>query len=157
MRSPPVILSEAVSHITRHDATLEAHLSTEGLQNGAYYQFQLATSTSEYATELACPPELLSSLCIGVGRRVGALPIGLAAGDARGELVTLDLASAGTTLTPHTTYNYRVIAATRIPTEDTTSWEPPTVFGPDQTFTTAKAGQRRKHPRPPSPPCGRPR
>jgi hypothetical protein len=133
----PSIGSESVSHITAHDATLEAHIGTEGLENGAYYQFQLARNPSEYASELACPPELLSSLCIGVGRHAGALPIGFVAGGSAGQPVSIDLAAAGTRLKPGRTYHYRVIAARRIPSEDTTSWEPPTVFGPDQTFTTA--------------------
>jgi hypothetical protein len=141
----PSIGSESASHITAHDATLEAHIGTEGLENGAYYQFQLAGNPSEYATELACPPELLSSLCIGVGRHAGALPIGVVAGGSAGQPVSIDLAGAGTRLKPDRTYHYRVIAAKRIPSEDTTSWEPPTVFGPDQTFITEKAHRPRKH------------
>jgi hypothetical protein len=140
----PSIESEVVSHITAKDATLEARINTEGVANGAYYQFQLAADASEYASELACPPELVSSLCIGVGRHAEALPIGFVAGEARGQLVTLHLPSSGITLKPHASYHFRVIAATRIPTEDTTSWEPPTVFGPDQTFTTTHGP--RKHP-----------
>jgi hypothetical protein len=141
----PSIGSESVSHITAHDATLEAHIGTEGLENGAYYQFQLAGNPSEYATELACPPELFSSRCIGVGRHVGALPIGVVAGGSAGQPVSIDLAGAGRRLKPDTTYHYRVIAAKRIPSEDTTSWEPPTVFGLDQTFITEKAHRPRKH------------
>jgi hypothetical protein len=140
----PSIGSESVSQISARDATLEAHVGTEGLENGAYYQFQLAGNPSEYATELACPPELLSSLCTGVGRHAGALPIGFVAGGSAGQPVSIHLAGAGARLMPNTTYHYRVIAAKRIPTEDTTSWEPPTVFGADQTFTTAKV-HRRKH------------
>jgi hypothetical protein len=141
----PSIGSESVSHITAHDATLEAHIGTEGLENGAYYQFQLAGNPSEYAEELACPPELVSSSCIGVGRHEGALPIGFVAGGSAGQPVSIDLAGAGTRLKPNTTYHYRVIAAKRIPSEDTTSWEPPTVFGPDQTFTTANIHGHKHH------------
>jgi hypothetical protein len=51
--------------------------------------------------------------------------------------VSLNLTKhAGVTLTPNTTYHYRVLAARAIPSEDTIEWEEPTVFGPDQTFTT---------------------
>jgi hypothetical protein len=50
--------------------------------------------------------------------------------------VHLDLASAGVTLKPGTTYHFRVIAAKAIPTEDTIEWGPPTVLGGDQAFTT---------------------
>jgi len=144
----PSIESESVSHVTPHDAVLEARVSTEGLEHGAYYQFQLASDPNEFASELACPPELLSSLCLGVGRHTGALPIGFVKGDAAGQLVTLDLASAGVTLTRGTTYHFRVIAARAIATEDTTEWEPPTVFGSDQTFKTAPVHKPRKHPHP---------
>jgi hypothetical protein len=144
----PSIASEAVSHITRHDAVLEAHISTAGLEHGAYYQFQLASDPSEYASELACPPELMSSLCIGVGRHPGALPIGSVIGGSADQPVTLDLAGAGVRLKPKTTYHFRVIAAKAIPSEDTTEWEPPTVFGADQTFKTAPAHEPRKHPHP---------
>jgi len=143
----PSIESESVSHVTRDDATLEAHVSTEGLEHGAYYQFQLASDPSEFATELACPAELHSSLCIGVGVHARALSIGFAKGDSAGQLVTLDLSSAGVTLKPGTTYHFRVIAAKAIPSEDTTKWEPPTVFGPDHPFKTAPVHNPRKHSR----------
>jgi hypothetical protein len=139
----PSVESEAVSQVTKRDATLEARIGTEGLENGAYYEFQLVRDPSEYATELACPPELLSSLCIGVGRQSGALPIGFVVGGSPSQPVTIDLARAGARLKPHTTYHYRVIAAKRVPSEDTTSWEPPTVFGLDQAFTTT-AGRRHR-------------
>jgi hypothetical protein len=133
----PIIVDESVSHTSEHDAVLEAHISTGGLENGAYYQFQLATNTSEYASELACPPELMSSLCIGVGRHAGALPIGFVGGGVLDRLVTLDLTSAGVAVEPKATYHFRLIAAKAIPTEDTTQWEPPTVYGSDNPFVTA--------------------
>ena len=142
-QSVPVILSESVSHITQNDATLEAHIDTEGVEYGAWYQFQLATNTSEYAEELACPPEHFVSLCIGVGVHSGALPIGFVQAGAPDQLVAHDLAVGGLTgvaltLRPNTTYHYRVIAAKKKgPPGDITSWEPPTVYGPDQTLTTS--------------------
>jgi hypothetical protein len=50
---------------------------------------------------------------------------------------SLDLAGAGVTLQPGRTYHYRVLVARRVQTEDTIEWETPTVYGADQTFTTA--------------------
>lgn len=50
---------------------------------------------------------------------------------------SVDLASVGVTLQPGTTYHFRVLVARRVQTEDTIEWEPPTVYGADQTFTTA--------------------
>ena len=50
--------------------------------------------------------------------------------------VSLNLAGAGVTLQPGTTYHYRVLVARRVQTEDTIQWEPPTIYGADQTFTT---------------------
>jgi hypothetical protein len=144
----PSIESESVSHVTRDDATLEAHISTEGLEHGAYYQFQLASNPSGFAAELACPARSHSSLCIGVGRHAGALPIGFARGDTTGQPLTLDLSRAGATLKPGTSYDFRVIAAKAIPSEDTTDWEPPTVFGGDQSFKTAPLHPPPRHPHP---------
>ena len=60
--------------------------------------------------------------------------------------MSLDLESVGTGLEPGTTYYYRVIAARIVPTEDTTQWEEPTVFGVDQTFTTAFSGVKAPQP-----------
>jgi hypothetical protein len=132
----PVIEDETVSQVTAHDAILEAHISTAGIENGAWYQFQLATDPSEYANELACSVEN-SSLCIGVGVHPGSLPIGFVEGDVSHQTVRLDLAQVSSPLTPAATYHFRVIAARRIPSLDTRRWEPPTVFGEDQTFTTS--------------------
>src|SRR5271167_4062343 len=135
----PTIESESASHVTPTDATLEAHINTEGLEHGDHYQFQLVTNTSEYAAEFTCPTEGFphgSSLCLGIAEQPGALPISFLEGGLTGRLVTLDLASASRALSPNTTYHYRVITARSIPTEDTIRWEAPIVYGPDQTFTT---------------------
>lgn len=137
---PPSIVSEGVSNITASDATLEAAIEPRAW-HGAYYQFQLVKEASEYATEILCPPTLHPGIdgCIGP-QGANALPIGWVPGNLANPLaaqpVQLDLASAGVTLEPSTTYHFRVIAARAVQTEDTIQWEPPTVYGADQTFTT---------------------
>jgi hypothetical protein len=144
--SSPVIESEAVSHITPTDATLEAQINPESLERGAHYQFQLVANPSEYLQDFACPTEGFpanSSLCVGgLASEAGALPIGTTGTGVQGETVSLDLSaprawwSGTTTLKPGSTYHYRVIAARSVQTVDTISWEDPIVYGPDQTFTT---------------------
>jgi hypothetical protein len=126
--------------VTQTDATLEAQINPQGDQAGDYYQFQLVKEPSEYASEILCPepPPQGFSICDGTHSQ-GALPIGWVCGSCERlapQFVQLDLASAGVTLKPATTYHYRVIAARRVQTEDTMQWEPPTVYGTDQTFTT---------------------
>jgi hypothetical protein len=129
-------------NLTPTDATLGAGIDPAGLPNGAYYQFQVVQNTSEYLSEIACPPraELKGTDGCGPGPEVqGALPIGQVPDGAKGETVTLDLAGAGITLKPGTTYHYRVLAAKALQTEDTLQWEPPALLAPDQTFTTPLA------------------
>jgi hypothetical protein len=139
--SPPSVESESASNITPTDATLGAEVNLHEAPNGAYYQFQLVTDPSEYASEILCPPTLEPgySGCVGP-QGAGALPIGFLPGNTLQPGATLDasldLASAGVTLQPGTTYHYRVLVARRVQTEDTIEWEPPTVYGADQTFTT---------------------
>jgi hypothetical protein len=142
--SPPSIESESVSNITPTDATLGAEINLHEAPAGVYYQFQLVTDPSEYASEILCPPTLEPgySGCIGP-QGSGALPIGFLPGNTLqpGATLTagLDLANAGVTLQPGTTYHYRVLAARAVQTEDTIEWEPPTAYGADQTFTTPPA------------------
>jgi hypothetical protein len=141
---PPSIEGESVSHVTSTDATLEAQIDVEGLKHGADYQFQIVQSPSEYASELICPSTRPQGheICVGP-QSPGAAPIGFVPSDEAGPLksseVSLDLAGAGITLKPGTTYHYRVIAARAVQTEDTIQWEGPTVYGADQTFTTPSA------------------
>jgi hypothetical protein len=141
----PSIEGESVSHVTSTDATLEAEIDVEGLQHGADYQFQIVENPSEYASELICPstrPQR-AEICVGP-QSPGVAPIGFVPSDEAGALksspVSLDLAGAGITLKPGTTYHYRVLAARSVQTEDTIQWEAPTVYGADQTFTTPSAG-----------------
>ncbi len=133
----PSIDSETVSHVTQSDATLEAQINPQDLQRGAHYQFQVVTDSGDYLSEIVCPPQLPpgSDGCGGT-QAASALPIGFVARGIGTSSVSLDLAGAGLTLQPGTTYHYRVLAARAAQTEDTTAWEAPTVYGPDQTFTT---------------------
>jgi len=144
--SQPTVEWTSAWSLTTTDATLGAGIDVESLEHGAYYQFQVVTNTSEYLSEIACPPraKLKGIDGCGPGPEVeGALPIGFipsnAMGSAKSQSVSLDLASVGMTLKPGTTYHYRVLAARRVQTEDTLQWEPPVVVGPDQTFTTPAA------------------
>jgi hypothetical protein len=140
----PSIESESVSHVTASDATLEAEVNLHEVPAGAYYQFQIVTDPSEYGTEIVCPstrPQTFDG-CVGP-QEPGALPIGFLPGNSAEPgaalSASLDLASAGVTLKPDTTYHYRVLVARRVQTEDTIQWEPPTVYGADRTFTTPPA------------------
>jgi hypothetical protein len=131
---PPSIDKESVSGITSTNAILEAQISPHS-ENGADYQFQLVTDPEEYASEMLCPePPRSVFLCIGPVAE-GVFPVEYVFEEATP--VSLDLSSEGVTLQPGTTYHYRVLAARSAPTEDTIEWEEPTVFGPDQTFTTS--------------------
>jgi hypothetical protein len=137
---PPAIESESASQVTASDATLEAQINSRDLEAGTDYQFQLATNTSEYRSEIVCPLETTPGPFLPCGvRTAGALPIGFVPGGSEGQSVSLDLAGAGIALEPDTTYHYRVVAARAIQTVDTISWEAPYVYGADQTFTTPPA------------------
>lgn len=140
----PSIESESVSHVTPSDATLEAEVNLHEVSTGAYYQFQIVKDPSEYGTEIVCPSTRPQTFDACVGPQVpGAPPIGFLPGNSAEPgaalSASLDLTSAGVTLKPGTTYHYRVLVARRVPTEDTIQWEPPTVYGADQTFTTPPA------------------
>jgi hypothetical protein len=131
----PSIEAEAVSHITSTGATLEATIDPQGAANGVFYQFQLLHDPGEAPTEIACPSSVPGySACVGP-QGSGALPIGWISGSAP-QAVSLDLSSAGVTLTPGHTYYFRVLAADRVFSEDTVEWEPPAVVGASEDFTT---------------------
>jgi hypothetical protein len=148
LASKPSVESESVSHVTEHGATLEAKINSEELSEGAYYQFQVVKSSSEYLPELTCPePDLLPPFkpddCDSPDsspHTPGALPIGYIAKGPEGQSVSLSLAAGGVTLQPDTTYHYRVLAAKRVQSEDGVDWQGPFAEGPDQTFTTLPAG-----------------
>jgi len=130
----PSIDSESVSGVTEHDGTLQATIGPEG--QDVRYQFQVVRSPSEYPPEMACPSASNAEICIGSPPTTGALPIGFVAAGTADDSVILDLASAGVTLQPDTTYHYRVITVSSPMTEDTIEWSGPQVYGADQTFTT---------------------
>jgi hypothetical protein len=144
LASAPLIESESASSVTSTGATLEATINPEDLPQGAYYQFQLVKSTSEYLPELACPePSLQLNSDDGCNSpdsplqpTVGALPIGFIAKGSEGQSVSQSLAAANVTLAPGTTYHYRVLAVKRVQSEDGINWKGPPVAGPDHTFTT---------------------
>jgi hypothetical protein len=138
--TPVVVESESASHVSATDATLAAKINPENLEHGALYQFQLARNTNEYFPVFVCPAGWAhSSICLGLDDEVEGLPTEVTHAGQAGQVVSLDLAHAGVTLKPGTTYHYRVIAATSVFTEDTTEWEGPTAEGADQTFTTPSA------------------
>ncbi len=135
---PPSIESESASGITPTDATLEAQINPGDAPDGVYYQFQIASDLGEYVSEIVCPPEPSSGPahpCIGA-HSSDALPIGFIGAGSGSSSVSLDLAGAGLTLQPGTSYQYRVFVAKAVQTEDTTEWEAPTVVGAVQGFTT---------------------
>jgi len=144
LASAPSIESESAASVTPTGATLEATVNSEDLPQGAYYQFQIVKSTSEYLPELACPEPSLqqnssdgcNSPDVGLEPTPGALPIGFIAKGAEGQSVSQSLAAAGVTLQPDTTYHYRVLAVKRVQSEDGINWQGPPVAGPDHTFTT---------------------
>jgi DNA-binding beta-propeller fold protein YncE len=155
---PPTVNAESASGITQNDATLEATINPEDLERGAYYQFQLVREPSEYRSEIACPlrDELKATDgCQGPevqGATIGYIPAGLGT-----QPVSVDAASLGLKLEPNTTYHYRVLAARKIQTEDTTQWETPPTAGPDQTFTTSSRARPLGGPEPePTPVVGQP-
>ena len=128
---PPSVFDESVSHITEHDATLDAQINTYGLYTA--YEFQIDTNGSYNYTKPNCPLGACDSISVGEPLPAGLVepkPEYIPAGSGD-QSVSLDLASIGATLQPGTTYHYKVIAS---------NYSGPTIEGPDQTFTTPSAG-----------------
>jgi hypothetical protein len=122
----PAIVNESVSNITPTDATLEAQINTEGLETS--YEFHLATPP--------CP-----SGCEHL-QYIFPLPSGKLLGSSITQSVSLDLNSAGVTLTPGQRYEYWVTATNAAGTATTLSEEKTfTATGADQTFTAAVPAQ----------------
>ena len=78
----PSIESESVSKVASTDATLEAQVNLHEAAAGAYYQFQLAKSPSEFASEILCPSTRPqgAEVCVGP-QSPGVPPIGFIPGD----------------------------------------------------------------------------
>ncbi len=132
----PTIESESVSDISPTGATLEAKIDPAGASAGAFYQFQLLLDPGEAPTELACPtsPPPGYSVCVGP-QDSGALPLRWIPGD-EAHTISLDLSTAGVSLSPGRTYYFRVLVADRVFSEDAAEWEPPAVVGSSEQFTT---------------------
>jgi hypothetical protein len=111
---PPSVFDESVSHITEHDATLEATINPNGLKTT--YQFRL---------ESGCLPP---SACLAIATY--PLPSGEIAASIGAHPVSLDLNSAGVTLSPNTEYRYSIEATSSAGTNES----------PGHLFTTAPAG-----------------
>jgi hypothetical protein len=92
--SPPSIEAVSLSHLTSTDATLEAEIDTEGLETA--YQFKL------WASPCAPDCELIEDVPLPSGKLLGSFV---------DQSISLDLNSAGVTLTPGGEYGYSVSAA----------------------------------------------
>jgi hypothetical protein len=142
----PTIESESVSHVTQQDGILEAKINPDGLSHGVFYQFQVVKNPSEYLPDLVCPEERVQPDGVGnCGFLVppptpDALPVGFIKAGSEGQSVSQSLSAAGVTLSPSTTYHYRIIAIKAQFGEEGLYWEDPSVEGADQTFTTPPAG-----------------
>jgi hypothetical protein len=138
--NPPAVVSESVSGITSTDATLEASLESGSAPAGAYYQFQISEFPAEFPDELNCPPPPSSGPflpCNGPESST-ALPIGHIQQSDGQTTVSLDLADAGLSLQPGTTYYFRAVVASAVESEDTIEWEGPVVGGAEHSFTTSE-------------------
>jgi hypothetical protein len=128
----PSVVSESVSQITASTATLEATIATQPGEE-AINQFQLATSPGGLAPEFQCPRGFVhSSLCLMLN---GETPFPVQFVKPPGGTVSEKLAGV-VTLSPSTTYDYRILAAKTMETLDVWVVEPPVVFGATQSFTT---------------------
>jgi hypothetical protein len=115
---PPTIESEAVSHITLSDATLEADINTHGLETS--YEFHLVEHW---------PCEDMTPRCFPPVRYI-PLPSGKLLGSFVTQSVSLDLGSAGVSLEGHDAYEYWVSASNAAGTAQ----------GEPHLFSTSSAG-----------------
>ncbi len=127
----PLIEGESASHITPTDATLEAQINTEGLETT--YEFHLLR---RWACEEVSPPCYPPIYFL-------QLPSGKLLGSFVGQSASLDLNSAGVSLSPGAKYEYWVTAASSagttvgaIQTFKTPSSSPPLIEGESATGVT---------------------
>ncbi len=116
----PVVESESASSVTVADAALEAQINPGGGENG----FSLATTYEFFLESPWCGSFRSFGACEASGGKLvykGVLPAGSAP-----QLVSVDLARVEQTLSPSTTYGYRVVASN----------EAGEAFGGERTFTT---------------------
>ncbi len=95
----PSIESESVSNITLTDATLEAQIKTEGLEST--YEFHLLTAPLCLQANPPCEPP----------QHLLPLPSGKLLGSFVAQSVSVELNSAGVTLSPGERYEYWVTTA----------------------------------------------
>jgi hypothetical protein len=137
----PSVVSESASQITASDATLEATIAAQPGED-VITQFQLATSPAELSREFQCPRGFVnSSLC--VGHLNGETPFPIGGVQPPGGTLSLNLAGIET-LSPCTTYYYRILAAKTQPPSDVFVVEPPVVYGATQSFTTPNTRKHKK-------------
>lgn len=103
---PPVIESESASHLTSTDAVLEATLNDQGLE--ATYEFHLVTA----------PPCLTATPPCERPQYLFLTQAGTLLGSPVGQSVSVDLNSAGITLSPGERYEYWVSATSSAGTTD---------------------------------------
>jgi hypothetical protein len=116
----PIVESESASNITESDATLEAQINPGSGEDG----FSLETTYEFFLESPWCGSLIPFGACEASGGKLvykGVLPAGSAP-----QLVSVDLASVAQTLTPDTTYGYRVVATN----------EAGEAFRGERTFTT---------------------
>jgi hypothetical protein len=116
----PSVESESASNVTETDATLEAQINPGSGEDG----FSLATTYEFFLESPWCGSRLPFGACEASGGKLvykGVLPAGSAP-----QLESVDLASVAQTLSPDTTYGYRVVATNEVGE----------AFGGEKTFTT---------------------
>lgn len=121
----PTVESESASNVTETDATLEAQINPGSGEDG----FSLATTYEFFLESPWCGSLLPFGACESLGGKLvykGVLPAGSAP-----QLVSVDLASVQQTLSPDTTYGYRVVATNGAGE----------AFGWEKTFTTLPGGK----------------
>jgi hypothetical protein len=121
---PPVIESESASQLISTDAVLEAAINDQGLE--ATYEFHLITAPPCLTAPQPCErPQYLFST-----------PAGKLLGSPVGQSVSVDLNSAGITLSPGERYEYWVSAAS---TAGTTDGSDQVLIAPKELVTPASA------------------
>ncbi len=121
----PAVESESASSITETDATLAAQINPGSGEDG----FSLATTYEFFLESPWCGSRLPFGACEASGGKLvykGTLPAGSAP-----QMVSVDLASVAQTLSPDTTYGYRVVASNEVGE----------AFGGEKTFTTLPGGK----------------
>lgn len=132
----PTVQGLEASEVTETNAVLGTAI--DPVEGGAHYQFQIAASPSEFASEILCPKHTESStdsVCTGTYAE-DVLPIGEIWDEP--QHVALNLNEVGMVLQPGSTYYYRVLAARAVGKEgdEAIDWEVPTVMSETRGFTT---------------------